>query len=656
MDFLRNTRRFDFLYGEKPWDEVKKTGFVTEKDNEIVSIYYIEDALTVKNTAKKYEAFGAYEWVNSLEAKKDTELLSELWDAVFTFSTEKNKNPMRRAYIPGKESEVILQTPAGSNLSVTEFYANPEHLEVDFAPRSHLQTGKTYVFTASGGRSSDEKAPFFHLKQGKRGVIFAIGWTGQWHLEVTRDEEKVTVKTKIEDTHFRLYAGECIRTSSVLIMPYEGDEIDAHNRFRRLIKEEFSPLGKGERPRFAPFSAQIWGGMSSETMKKRIQTLQKYEIPVEYFWIDAGWYGMYTEPCIDEFEGNWGAYTGDWRVNPTVHPNGLCDVARAAEEAGMRFLLWFEPERVVPTTPTAKAHPEWFIPSASGGHSLLNLGNEAAWRDCFETISRHIETLHISCYRQDFNMFPLAYFRRNDKEDRRGITEIKHMMGLYRLWDALSARFPSLLIDNCASGGKRIDIETLRRSVPLWRSDRMCEANYPETVTQTHNMTYGAWMPYSGTSTGRHFDPYRIRSAYAGAMTLNYTYTEYTPFGEDEAEMREIKKYCEEYLRVRPYYSEDIYPLTQPSEATDIWSAVQFDRPAQHDGILQIFRREASPYDHAVYMLGGISRDRIYEFTDADTGESRKLTGEALLSNGFSVSIPEKRTAKLFFYHSRTFS
>ncbi len=651
MDFLRSEKLFEFLYGEKSFWEQEMTVKRYEADGEFFSEYR-KNGLKVTNIARKYDKFGAFEWVNYFEneGNEPTEIISELWDAIGTFKVEEDPNPMRKAYMPKKETDVILHAPVGSNLSVTEFYNNTEHLEKDFPSPYHLQNGRTYAYTASGGRSSDERAPFFHLRQGNRGVIFAIGWTGQWRCELKRTEREVVWKTKLEDTHFRLFSGEKIRTSSILVMPYEGNEIDAHNRFRRLLKEEFCPLGKNGVPEFAPLSAQIWGGMSSEMMKKRIETLKKEKIPAEYFWIDAGWYGMYTGPCIDEFEGDWGKSTGDWRVNPHIHPNGLKDVSEAAEKAGMKLLLWAEPERVVPTTPTATAHPEWFLPSVSGGHSLLNLGHPEAWQDCFDTLASLMETLHVSCYRQDFNMFPLAYWRRHDAEDRKGITEIKHILGLYRLWDALSARFPGLLIDNCASGGKRIDIETLKRSVPLWRSDRMCQANYPETISQTHNMTFSLWMPYSGTSTGRHFDPYRIRSAYAGGMTLNYTYTEYTPFGENPRENEELRRYCNEYLRVRPYFSEDVYPLTQPSEATDVWSAVQFDRSEKGDGIVQVFRREDAPYEKATYMLGGIDENAAYRFTDADSDESFTILGENLKKDGFSVEIREKRTAKLWFY------
>jgi len=62
-------------------------------------------------------------------------------------------------------------------------------------------------------------------------------------------------------------------------------------------------------------------------------------------------------------------------------------------------------------------------------------------------------------------------------------------------WDELRRRHPGMLIDNCASGGRRLDVESLRRSVPLWRSD------YRFRDDRHQGMTYGLsfWIPYHGT-------------------------------------------------------------------------------------------------------------------------------------------------------------
>ena len=52
-----------------------------------------------------------------------------------------------------------------------------------------------------------------------------------------------------------------------------------------------------------------------------------------------------------------------------------------------------------------------------------------------------------------------------------------------------------MMIEECASGGKRNDLEMMRRSVPLWRSD------FPSGVVENQRMTYGIsmWIPYHGT-------------------------------------------------------------------------------------------------------------------------------------------------------------
>jgi alpha-galactosidase len=281
---------------------------------------------------------------------------------------------------------------------------------------------------------------------------------------------------------------------------------------------------------------------------------------------------------------------------------------------------------------------------------LLDLGSEAAWNYCFNTLSDMIKRLNVSVYRQDFNFSPLPYWRTRNTEGRVGITEIKHINGLYRLWDALLEKFPYLLIDNCASGGRRIDIETLRRSVPLWRSDAQCPADPEPELTQAHSLSHSQWMPYSGTGVGRiWFDTYRFRSAYAPALTTNFTFSEKNSFGDNPDEMAWLAKMCSEFVRVRPYLSEDYYKLTEPTDAHDVWSAIQYNRPNMGDGIVQIFRRDSSPYEEACFVLRGLDASKKYLFEDADGGELI-LDGKNLATDGFRVRVSEKRCAKLYFY------
>ena len=106
----------------------------------------------------------------------------------------------------------------------------------------------------------------------------------------------------------------------------------------------------------------------------------------------------------------------------------------------------------------------------------------------------------IDLYRQDFNIDPLAYWRANDTPDRQGLTEMRHVEGYLAYWDELRRRHPGLLIDTCASGGRRNDLETLRRALPLLRSDYQAFDGNPAFALGNQGHTYGlsSWIPYYG--------------------------------------------------------------------------------------------------------------------------------------------------------------
>ena len=104
-----------------------------------------------------------------------------------------------------------------------------------------------------------------------------------------------------------------------------------------------------------------------------------------------------------------------------------------------------------------------------------------------------------------------------------------------------------------------------------------------------------------------------------------------------------------EYILVRPYYLGDLYPLTKPVKDEYSWCASQWDRPEHNDGMIQIFRREKSPYSTATFPLEKIDITKKYHFTDIDGGEF-DIDGKALANGGFCVTINEKRTAKIYLY------
>lgn len=652
MDLFGNRHLFSFTYHGRPFTDSLCSVSVSPDGAGERRVYMFTDGLRVTNIVTFYPAYGAYAWVNVLENTGDapTALIEDLRDCDISLPMAHEEKPRWTAFRPDPAEHTNLLVPRGSNLSDGEFdYRRP--VENSFDAANLLLPGSRRVFGAAGGRSSHGDAPFFNVHRQGRGYMIACGWTGQWQAEFKRTEDSVTVRFGMEHTRFRLLPGEKLRVCSAVIMPYEAELAQSFNLWRRFVKEHFSLVGQPGRAAGLPLSVMVWGGMESAEMLRRLQVLEAHRVPFDTVWIDAGWYGSSAVPCPDEFEGDWGNYTGDWRVNPHIHPDGLRDVAAAVHAAGKKFLLWAEPERVRADTPIAKEHPEYFFAPVSPADKnlLLDLGNESAWQYCFETLCGLIEDLKLDWYRQDFNMDPLPVWRTNDAPEREGISEIRHICGLYRLWDALLARFPHLMIDNCASGGRRIDMETLRRSVPLWRSDRQCPESCPPEISQAQALTFAEWLSFSGTGAPGTADLYGLRSSYAPAMGIRCAYAQSRPFSADADEVR---RQCEEYKRLQPYFTQDVYTPVTPSADADVWSAQQYYRPADGSGVLLVFRRKASPYETACFPLQGLSAERTYEITDLDTGERIRFSGAQLREKGLPVHISEQPGARIFLYRT----
>ena len=655
---------FSFLYDGVPVNSSALVPAREEKSGVLTEIFSFPDGLRIERKVICHG--GALEWVQYFENRSDHQsgVISALKDCAIRVPLPHTDPLPVSAYQPAFGDLTAVYAPSGSDWSAFEFTDFPD-TKRDNRYTGHLPVGEERCYAPAGGRSSNAQAPFFQvhepLPDGGTGYIFAVGWSGEWTLKLTREADALRISCGIRDCGFYLLPGERFRTASFVILPYNGSVYDGRNQWRRLLRRDFSLIGRKGRPAYGPLCAGIWGGMPDAGVLDRIRKIRENALPFEYIWMDAGWYGEDTQPTPNEFEGDWYMHTGDWTVSPLIHPGGLKDVSEILHEAGMKFILWFEPERVKNSVPAVKAHPEWFLPPEDPENTdlLLNLGDPEAWQYCFNLLSEKIRGIGIDCLRQDFNTDPLPFWQKHDAEGRKGITEILYINGLYHLWDRLLETFPGLIIDNCASGGRRIDIETARRSIALWRSDFMCPANFAPEGAQNHHLAFNSWLPYTGTGSGRSYDVYRIRSVYSPALTTNYTFDMKQPFGEAPAELEFLQRYLNEYRRVRPYFDGDFYPLTEVSERNDVWAASQLHLTevdtgsAGEKGVLLFFRRLASPYETAVFFLFALREDREYIFEDADEKDPAfRISGKELIQRGLKVTLPEKRSSKLLFYRT----
>ena len=275
-----------------------------------------------------------------------------------------------------------------------------------------------------------------------------------------------------------------------------------------------------------------------------------------------------------------GAFVGNLDPDPTRFPHGLRPIADAAHEAGMKFLLWCEPERVMPDTWLYDHHPEWLLRPTdemppelkyqiTDKFFLLDLGNPDALAWVKTKLSDMIGSQAIDCYRNDFNMYPLYYWRNAEPADRQGMREIRYVLGLYDLFDTLQQRHPQLLLDNCASGGRRIDFEMLRRALVLTRSDYL----WDPIGQQCHTYGLAQWIPLTGIGAAS-IDVYQCRSGLGSHFALATDY--YSDNADTWAGVARAMRECKSLQHL---YSGDFYPLGSYSTANDTWMAWQFHRP-----------------------------------------------------------------------------
>ena len=169
----------------------------------------------------------------------------------------------------------------------------------------------------------------------------------------------------------------------------------------------------------------------------------------------------------------------------------------------------------------AGQHPEWLLHSPIRNSALLDLGNTEALNWLQNHVGDMIEEVGIDIYRQDFNHPGKPFWEANEDPDRIGMMEIRHIEGLYAFWDYLLDRFPNLLIDNCAAGGRRIDLEMMSRSVPLWRTDYQ----YDEpTGKQGHFYGLSFFLAQHGSGISD-TDNYSVRSNMGACQVSNFDIT-----------------------------------------------------------------------------------------------------------------------------------
>ncbi len=522
-----------------------------------------------------------------------------------------------------------------------------------FVPYTRALSAEPYVMEPLGGRSSNVTAfPCFDVTVTEsdgstKTYVFGIGWTGQWHAELTCDGDTFGLSVGLADSDFYLVPGESVRLPMVLCL-VGRDPLSARQAFRRLLREHFSPQAEMEEELLLPMAIQpfdryyagnfgtkkdpTWA--TEEGQMREIDALDNLP-SLDSVWLDAAWF-------LEGFPMG----VGNYSFAPGF-PNGLRAVCDHAHEKGKRFILWFEPERVIRGTELAEAHPAFLLTHPDAGVTCLyNLADPEAAAYMTQLLGDMLVREGVDVFRMDSNLDPLPYWRANDGEGRCGVTEMHHVENLYRMWDDLRTRIPGLLIDNCCSGGRRLDIEALSRSVSLWRSDTGCFPERDHFATSIWNtlqiIALSRYLPYTAVGHWEH-TPYDVRSTGTAGVICNYGVL------NPNFDFVAAEKILSECVRIRPMWNGDFYPLTESDTRDDNWAAYALCRDGR--GAVYAFRKKNAEADTFTVTLPAVDPAAQYRVTVTDERMHQVteiLRGDAL--HTYTFHIEGRRESLLLEY------
>ena len=165
---------------------------------------------------------------------------------------------------------------------------------------------------------------------------------------------------------------------------------------------------------------------------------------------------------------------GDWTPNPQRLPNGVAGIAEKITALGMSFGLWFEPEAVSRDSALYEEHPDWLIatPGRNMSHGrneyLLDFSRPEVVDNIYRQMAAVLGSAKVSYVKWDMNRSISECYSSALPPERQGEVFHRYILGVYELYERLSAEFPHILFESCSSGGGRFDPGMLYYAPQAW--------------------------------------------------------------------------------------------------------------------------------------------------------------------------------------------
>ena len=346
-------------------------------------------------------------------------------------------------------------------------------------PVVYQRTSKTIEVTNTGNWSTKEYLPMGYLanKEADSALFWQIEHNGSWHYEIGDQNRhfylNVSGPTEVQSHWFiNLKPGEGFTSVPVAVGVSKADfneAMGALTTYRRMIRR---PNADNENLPviFNDYMNCLFGDPTTEKEIPLIDAAA--EAGCEYFVIDAGWYAP----------GEWWDSVGEWQECLERFPNGIKEVTDYIRKKGMVPGVWLELEVMGINCEKAKKAPDdWFFVRHGKrvfdrSRYQLDFRNPQVLEHVNEVIDRVVNQYGVGYIKMDYNVEP--GIGTELYADSVGDGMYQHEQAYLAWLDSVFAKYPDLVIENCGSGGLRIDYALLSRYSIQSTSDQEDYINY----------------------------------------------------------------------------------------------------------------------------------------------------------------------------------
>ncbi len=402
-----------------------------------------------------------------------------------------------------------------------------------------------------------------------------------------------------------------------------------HNLYRkRLCRGKY-------RDKVRPILINNWEATYFDFNEVKIKEIAKEasKLGMELFVLDDGWFGNRNDDKSS---------LGDWFVNEDKLKGGLNKLANDINNMGLEFGLWFEPEMISPISKLYEKHPNWciHIPGRTRSQArrqlILDLSRKEVCDYIIESISKVLESANISYVKWDMNRNMTEVGSLGLISERQRETAHRYILGLYRVMEKITSRFPNILFESCSGGGGRFDPGMLYYMPQTWTSD-------DTDAIERLKIQFGTSMVYPPISMGCHVSEVpnhqanRITSLETrgvSAMAGNFGYElDITKLSEEEKE--KLKEQISLYKEIRETVQfGTLYRLKSPFNSNEVaWMIISED---ENDIVVSYVRQWGLINENFRNLkLTALDNDSEYEII----GEDIIISGDELMYIG--LNIPE---------------